>query len=115
MAAGYAAALALLDDGPPTAILAMSDQLALGAIEAARERDVPVPDRLSVVGFDDIAQAGATSPWLTTVHQPHSRKGSVAADLLLRTLQGERVTAPEPLEHRLIVRDSTAPAGAGGA
>jgi LacI family transcriptional regulator len=114
MAAGYHAALALLDEGPPTAIVAMSDQLALGAIEAARERGVRIPDQLSIVGFDDTPQAGAQPQGLTTVHQPHSRKGSLAAEMLLSTLESHPVSAGSPLDHRLVVRDTTAPPGSSG-
>ena len=111
MAAGYAAALALLDGGAPTAILAMSDQLALGAIEAARERGLAVPRRLSVVGFDNTPEAAIEAHRLTTVDQPHSRKGSLAAEVLLTALGGDPLPAGEPLAHRLVVRDSTAPPG----
>ncbi|GAB7044405.1 MULTISPECIES: LacI family DNA-binding transcriptional regulator [Catenuloplanes] len=100
---GAAAARALLDlPQPPTAILAMGDRLALGAIDAAHARGIAVPDGLSVAGFDDIPAAATAS--LTTVRQPHDRKGSEAVHLLFRT-------AAEPLllPTELIVRTSTAP------
>ena len=70
------AALELLrSESPPTAILAMSDVLALGALQAAAELGVAVPAELSVVGFDDSPAAALATPALTTVAQPHREKG----------------------------------------
>jgi DNA-binding LacI/PurR family transcriptional regulator len=67
----------------PTALLAMSDRLALGVLAAARELRVNVPKELSVVGFDDIAGAARSRPSLTTVRQPLRLKGYAAARFLL--------------------------------
>ncbi|HEX8026796.1 MAG TPA: LacI family DNA-binding transcriptional regulator [Candidatus Limnocylindrales bacterium] len=93
----------------PTAILSMSDAMAIGAMGAARELGLRVPAELSVVGFDDIDLAAHVDPPLTTVHQPIRRKGSDAVRLLLAEI--ERPTAHRPehlrLETRLIVRGST--------
>lgn len=106
--AGHRAATALLTDGHrrPTALLAMSDETAAGALRAARELGIPVPDQLSIVGFDDTMTARSAHPPLTTVHQPHRDKGRLAAQLLRRE-------TPVHDEHRLavdlIVRGSTAP------
>ena len=101
--------LALAD--PPTAIFAGSDLQALGAITAAREIGLSVPDDLSVVGYDDIELARWMSPQLTTVHQPLRRMGEEATRLVLRMSEGR---APETLRMdlatHLVVRDSTAPA-----
>jgi DNA-binding LacI/PurR family transcriptional regulator len=91
---GRTAALALLSRDPElTAIFAFSDQLALGARQAAGE--------LAVAGFDDTAPAAAG---LTTVAQPLREKGRLAARRLL-----EPDARPAPLSTRLIVRASTAP------
>ena len=68
---------------PPTAVLAMSDRLALGVLAAARELRVDVPRSLAVVGFDDIAAAAKSRPSLTTVRQPLRLKGYAAARFLL--------------------------------
>lgn len=105
---GRRAAAALLDRADrPTAILAMSDQLALGVLLAARERGIDVPGGLSVVGFDDAQSAAHSSPPLTTIHQPLVEKGRSAARLLLHPEAGdERVELPVELK----VRASTAPA-----
>ncbi len=67
---GRAAAERLLDlPEPPTAIFAFNDNIAIGAIQAARSRGVRVPEELSVVGFDDVEHATIISPALTTVRR----------------------------------------------
>ena len=105
---GRAAAHALLDRAPQTtALFALSDPLALGALQAARERGLDIPRDLSVVGFDDSAPR---HDGLTTVHQPLRDKGRVATERLLATLRGAaRDSAPALLPTRLVVRESTAP------
>ncbi|KAG0733260.1 hypothetical protein G6F23_013521 [Rhizopus arrhizus] len=60
---GHAAAMAVLDVAPaPTAIFCFSDQMALGALAACRERGIRVPDDLSIVGFDDLASSRYLTP-----------------------------------------------------
>jgi alanine racemase len=93
----------------PTAVLAMSDAMAIGAIRALRDRGLSIPADVSVVGFDDIELAGTTDPPLTTIHQPIRGKGEQAVRLLLDLIAGHG----QPPEHRrlatqLIVRASTA-------
>jgi DNA-binding LacI/PurR family transcriptional regulator len=108
------AALDLLDrNNPPSAILAMSDVLALGALQAASERGITVPAELSVVGFDDSPAAARGTPALTSVAQPHEEKGRLAAEWLIQAI--ERATGNRDLQQReilptrLVVRNSTAP------
>jgi DNA-binding LacI/PurR family transcriptional regulator len=106
------AALELLrEEHPPTAILAMSDVLALGALQAAAELRVRVPDDLSVVGFDDSPAASLATPPLTTVAQPHEEKGRLAAQWLLEAIANGRGASRRRvlLPTELIVRESTAP------
>lgn len=93
----------------PTAILATSDLLALGAIQGLGELGLRVPADLSVVGFDDIPDASLSRPALTTVHQPLVDKGYWASQILLALL--ERTEPPQPgvLATRLVIRESTAP------
>jgi DNA-binding LacI/PurR family transcriptional regulator len=109
-----AAALELLrEPSPPTAILAMSDALAIGVLQAAAELGISVPAELSVVGFDDSPAAVMANPPLTTVAQPHEEKGQLAAEWLLEAV--ERRAAPRRSRRRailptkLVVRESTAP------
>ncbi len=101
------------DDGlRPTAVLAMSDAMAIGVLHAAEELGLRIPRDLSVVGFDDIDLARYTSPPLTTIRQPVRRKGEEAVRLLLAQLDSQASAAPEQvvLPTRLIVRGTTAPA-----
>ncbi len=107
-AEGAAAAGHLLDRAPrPTAICALSDVLALGVLDALRERGLRPGRDVSVTGFDDIPEAAGAR--LTTVRQPALHKGRVAGGLLLdppTDPAARRVTLPT----RLIVRASTGPA-----
>jgi DNA-binding LacI/PurR family transcriptional regulator len=107
---GRRAALALLDAAPrPTALLAMSDELALGALGGARELGLRVPDDLSVVGWDDLPDARASD--LTTIGQSLHDQGRTCAQLLIAATRGE--LAGDDLVHlapwRLIARASTGP------
>jgi DNA-binding LacI/PurR family transcriptional regulator len=105
--AGRRAAGALLDRADrPTALLVMSDELAIGALEAAEERAIRVPGGLSVVGFDDTPDAQRARPALTTIWQPHREKGATAARLLLDGDGPEQGMLPT----ELVVRASTSPA-----
>jgi DNA-binding LacI/PurR family transcriptional regulator len=111
-AVGRAVMLGLLaSPRPPTAILAMSDQLALGALAAAGERGVDVPGQLSVVGFDDSPAATLARPPLTTVHQPSEEKGRRAAAILVQRLAGDGPREDERvvLATELVERASTGP------
>jgi LacI family transcriptional regulator len=110
--AGFNAGNALLDlRVPPTAIFAASDQMAFGVYEAVRRHGLRVPDDVSVVGFDDLPAVRWSSPPLTTVRQPLSEMGILAARMVLRLAQGELLESPRvELATTLVVRDSTAPA-----
>ena len=96
----------------PTAVLAMSDAIAIGAMRSARELGLRVPGDLSVVGFDDIDLAAHVDPARTTVHHPIRPKGADAVRLLLIEVEQRSANQPEHLrlETRLIVRGSTGPA-----
>jgi DNA-binding LacI/PurR family transcriptional regulator len=92
----------------PTAVLAMSDELARSVLRVAVERGIGVPAELSVVGYDDTPEAVRDQPALTTVHQPLAEKGATAAKLLLSPTFD--VHARIELPTRLVIRASTAPA-----
>ena len=97
---------------PPTAVVASSDQMAVGALRALSEAGLSVPGDVSVVGFDDSPLASFTIPALTSIAIPMYEIGRHAMDLLLRCLKGERgdsVVLPAELR----VRESTAPPRAG--
>jgi DNA-binding LacI/PurR family transcriptional regulator len=113
-ALGREAADALLSRDPSlTAILALSDQLALGVIEVGEKRGLSVPEDLSVAGFDDVPEAATSTPSLTTVHQDHVKKGELAGRLLVAQFREEETEDTDLLPARLIVRGSTGrPSGA---
>jgi DNA-binding LacI/PurR family transcriptional regulator len=107
---GVATFRRIWEDGlRPTAILAMSDVMAIGVIWAAREAGLNLPEDLSIVGFDDLEIAQYAYPPLTTVHQPIMQKGEAAARLLLRMISSPDSERPrhETMETRLIIRGST--------
>ena len=89
----------------PTAILAMSDVLALGVLEEARSLGLTIPEDISVIGFDDVPEAARAG--LSSVNQPHLEKGQIAAELLLARLRGEAVISPARLETKLVLRSSS--------
>jgi LacI family transcriptional regulator len=109
---GYHAAGELLDlPAPPTALIGFNDKVAVGALAAAAQRGLRVPQDLSVVGFDDIDLAQATRPLLTTVRQPLQEMGRLAVSLLIRLMERQRLDALHiELATEIVIRDSTAPA-----
>ncbi|AJZ85554.1 LacI family DNA-binding transcriptional regulator [Streptomyces antimycoticus] len=112
---GFHGCVQLMDaDAPPTAVFASSDQMALGAIEALRRRGLRVPEDVSIVGFDDLPEVRWSAPPLTTVRQPLSDMGKLAARTVLRQARGEEIESPRvELATQLVVRSSTAPPATG--
>lgn len=108
---GYEAAGELLDlPRPPSAIVAFNDKAAVGALRAAAERALRVPEDLSVTGYDDIDLGRNATPTITTVRQPLEEMGRMAVSLLMRLISGHTVdTLHIELGTHLVVRDSTAP------
>lgn len=108
---GVESGLSLLRMSPrPTAIMAASDAIAIGVMEAARREGLRLPKDLSVGGFDDIPQAEWTTPKLTSIQAPLMGIGRMAVETIVGISAGK-----EPPSHhiqlatRLIVRESTAP------
>ncbi len=90
----------------PLAIVAMSDIAAIGALGAAKDLALRVPEDVAIAGFDDIPESVLVTPMLTTVHQPGREKGIEAATMVMRMLEGQ-VGNHIRLSHTLIIRDST--------
>lgn len=114
---GYTGASALLDlPNPPTAIFASNDVMAMGVMDAVRNRGLRVPNDISVIGFDNIPQSAMVFPPLTTVQQPLEQMGRVATQILLGILKKpEKESGRIELPTELIVRNSTsAPKGRAG-
>jgi LacI family transcriptional regulator len=116
MEAGYTAGRELLDlPQRPTALVAFNDKAAVGALRAAHQYGLRVPQDLSITGFDDIDLSRGTDPMLTTVRQPLEEMGRIAVSLLMRLLEGHAVdTLHIELATQLIVRGTTGPVATSG-
>ncbi len=107
---GRQGALWLMERRPrPTALLCMSDELALGAVRAVRSLGLSVPGDVSIVGFDDTPGARWSDPPLTTVRQDLVEKGRRTGELALRMLDRASPGPPVTLPVELVKRTSTAP------
>ncbi|MDQ0285974.1 LacI family transcriptional regulator [Desulfofundulus luciae] len=97
---GYENALSLLSlPEPPTAIFAANDILALGVIQAIKERELKVPENVAVVGFDDIPFAAYAEVNLTTVAQPKYTMGEMAAKILIDEIR----KGPSPEKKHIVL------------
>lgn len=105
---GYAAMMQLLDlEDRPTAVFAAGDHLALGAVRAAKERGLHIPEDLSIIGFDNIDLSQYITPALTTIGQDTALLGNEAAQILIRSIDNPSDVAESMmLPVRLVVRDS---------
>jgi DNA-binding LacI/PurR family transcriptional regulator len=106
---GYAAACRLLDgERRPTAIFAVNDLACVGALSAARERNLAVPEQLSLIGFDNTPLAGSRHLWLTTIDYDLLQVGVRAAKLLIqRIADPSRPAADFRSPASLVVRGTT--------
>jgi DNA-binding LacI/PurR family transcriptional regulator len=109
---GYPYVKQLLREKKPfTALFAYNDISAIGAIRAIREEGLHIPDDVSVVGFDDIPWTAFQSPSLTTVRQPLGKMGQIAAETVIRMIEGDQEQPSQiAIEPTLVVRESTGPA-----
>jgi len=107
---GYAPMMALLDlPARPSAVFVGSDTVALGVLNAIRDRRLRVPQDISVIGFDDILVGKYLEPPLTTVHLPAVDLGRHAGEMILKIIQGETLDAMSVrLPTHLVIRRSTA-------
>jgi DNA-binding LacI/PurR family transcriptional regulator len=107
---GYDAGAVLARTPEVTAVFAANDNMALGLLRALSEQGRSVPGDVSVVGFDDVAEAAFFTPPLTSIRQDFAEMGRRSVELLLRRVDG----AATRIEHimlapELVVRDSAAP------
>ncbi|UKS27122.1 LacI family transcriptional regulator [Paenibacillus sp. HWE-109] len=109
---GKRQAIALLEESAgvrPTALFCCNDMLAIGALQAAKQLGLKVPEQLSVIGFDNTILASVTDPPLTTVAQPIEPMGKRVVDLLIQELKKESTTKQRVvLRPELMIRQSTA-------
>ena len=106
---GYIAMKEILEKSEeiPTAIFAINDMMAMGAVKAILEKGYRVPGDISIVGFDNVVLAEYFNPALTTIHQNHYEIGKQAGELLMEYLRNKEVPVKRLiLEQRLIERDS---------
>ncbi|MFE0798815.1 LacI family DNA-binding transcriptional regulator [Streptomyces sp. NPDC058812] len=107
---GYRAGLHLAEQQDCTAVFAANDQMALGLLRALHERGRRVPEDVSVVGFDDIPEAGSFLPPLTTVHQDFAEVGRRCVEGVLHQVrQNDPEHGTRLVPTQLVVRKSTAP------
>jgi DNA-binding LacI/PurR family transcriptional regulator len=99
---------------PPDAVFCFNDLVALGAIRALHEAGRRVPDDVAVVGFDDLDEGRFSTPTLTTISPDKEQIADSAVSLLLGRIDGTLVGPPARVEppFRLVIRESTAGAGA---
>lgn len=111
VASGRSAAARLLRlPDRPTALFCANDESAVGAILAARDLGLRVPEDLSVMGFDDVTLAEIAQPALSTVRQPRLAMGVAAAELVLEMIEhGAGRAAERVLDCELVLRDSVRP------
>jgi DNA-binding LacI/PurR family transcriptional regulator len=96
----------LRNDSQITALFALNDKMALGAIKKLNELGLRVPQDIAVVGFDDIPQASYSIPSLTTVHQPLYEIGKLACERLVELVHGNVSRVQEVIPIYLVVRES---------
>jgi DNA-binding LacI/PurR family transcriptional regulator len=107
---GYELGRRLAAQPDVTAVFCANDQMALGVLRAMAEHGRPVPDDVSVVGFDDLPEAAYFCPPLTTVRQDFDELGRRALRLLVEKIAGASADGPQrPVSTELIVRASAAP------
>jgi LacI family transcriptional regulator len=89
-----------------TAIFAASDEMAIGALSAAYQMGIKVPDEISVIGYDNLNLAEMSIPPLTTVGQPLSKMGEAAAEMLFSILETGETPESRIMPHKIIERMS---------
>jgi len=97
----------LLCDPPPTAVFAVSDDMALGAMNCIADNKLSVPDDISMIGFDGSSLTELVRPRLTSMEQPIHEMGQVTVESLLALIEdGDQVNEDIILQHRIAERDS---------
>ena len=105
---GYQMMCKLIETGDlPTAIVASSDPIAIGALRALNDRGIRVPEDISLIGFDDTSLSSFTTPPLTTIHAPAYDMGSFGANIVFNILKLHPATAMKiQLPCQLVERQS---------
>lgn len=90
-----------------TAVACANDMMAVGALDVLKDRGIKIPDEISITGYDDILMTTVISPKLTTVAQPKYEMGCIAAELLIKQVQGQEIAEKDVILHSsLALRES---------
>lgn len=110
--AGGAAASANVLDGVPTAVVVLSDLMAIGFTRGLADMGIRVPQEVSVVGFDDVPVARLVVPRITTIGSSLAPTGAQAMHSLASLIEGNPVNTEQTysVPTRLVIRESTGPA-----
>lgn len=106
---GYSAFMRLHQHYPMTALFCFNDMMALGAMKAAMQLGIKVPEELSIIGFDDLLFSEYINPELTTIRQPQEDIGQTAMKVMLNILNGGKVNQDTVIPTQLLVRSSCCP------
>lgn len=107
--AGYQAAMTMISSWEqlPTAVFAFNDLMAIGAMQAFQERDILVPDQVSVCGFDGIELTTLITPTLSTLAQPSFQVGQESAMMVIKQMENQSVEEiRRELPYKLVMRES---------
>ncbi|WP_271270886.1 LacI family DNA-binding transcriptional regulator [Aliamphritea hakodatensis] len=102
---------ALKLDVKPTAVICLTDILALGACAEARDNGLIIPRDISIAGIDNNSFSSVAYPALTTIHVPGSEIGKISARNLINRIEGKDIPRTEQVQIELIVRESTGQPG----
>jgi LacI family transcriptional regulator len=97
------------EDDMPSAVIAVSDTVAIGAISFLESRGIRVPEDISIIGFDDIELVKYYTPRLTTIRQDRAKIGEVIAETLVAYINGMEVPARTLIPVSLVERDTCRP------
>lgn len=103
----YEKAKEILDREKSTFYLGATDNIAFGIIEASREKNIKIPDDISVAGFGNYEISSITNPSLTTVDLPYDKLGRLAIESLINIIEGNKKEKMRPVKAELILRDSS--------
>lgn len=104
---GYRCMEQILNKTHPTAVFAANDFMAVGAIKCLDDHHIDVPNQISVMGFDDDPFAEMHIPALSSIKVDFFNEGKIAAEILLREIDGEDVIKENVIGYKLVQRDST--------
>ncbi len=96
----------LVGPNPPDGIFGVTDQVATGALRAAQDLEISIPNELKVVGFSDSQIAQISRPPLSTIHQPGYEIGETSVKLLIHEIEKQDQKDPKPISYQNVVLDT---------